>query len=331
MFKDKLKELRAKKGISQQELAEKIFVSRSAICKWESGLGIPSDVNLKALCEYFEVDEEWLFDRDDLKEGINITKKENGNKIAIISLGFNILFLVFMFFNLFQKVFVEYENGDYYTSSGWQLFSIIEIIFLILVFVIGINLNAIIGLKNKNKINFSMDAKKMTIIQISSLIVSIVSFIWFFIVLSIRLGHPNDYISKADNKNLVQFFILSFLNTAVILTVLLRKEKPIIIISTIGFVVTTIPFLCEILFFTSFLNDFYNPQGTARALYLIFTFLSAFLCLLISGSTLPITIKSNKQYPRTYNKVLLIIMIIYIVLSILIPTLEVVLNKTLIK
>lgn len=331
MFKDKLKELRAKKGISQQELAEKIFVSRSAICKWESGLGIPSDVNLKALCEYFEVDEEWLFDRDDLKEGINITKKENGNKIAIISLGFNILFLIFMFFNLFQKVFVEYENGDYYTSSGWQLFSIIEIIFLILVFVIGINLNAIIGLKNKNKINFSMDAKKMTIIQISSLIVSIVSFIWFFIVLSIRLGQPNDYISKADNKNLVQFFILSFLNTAVILTVLLRKEKPIIIISTIGFVVTTIPFLCEILFFTSFLNDFYNPQGTARALYLIFTFLSAFLCLLISGSTLPITIKSNKQYPRTYNKVLLIIMIIYIVLSILIPTLEVVLNKTLIK
>ena len=96
MFKDKLKELRAKKGISQQELAEKIFVSRSAICKWESGLGIPSDVNLKALCEYFEVDEEWLFDRDDLKEGINITKKENGNKIAIISLGFNILFLVFI-------------------------------------------------------------------------------------------------------------------------------------------------------------------------------------------------------------------------------------------
>ena len=33
MFKDKLKELRRKKGLSQQELADKIYVSRSAICK----------------------------------------------------------------------------------------------------------------------------------------------------------------------------------------------------------------------------------------------------------------------------------------------------------
>ena len=34
MFKDKLKELREKEGLSQQELADKLFVSRSAIAKW---------------------------------------------------------------------------------------------------------------------------------------------------------------------------------------------------------------------------------------------------------------------------------------------------------
>ena len=37
MFKDKLKELRMQKGISQYELAENLFVSRSAIAKWENG------------------------------------------------------------------------------------------------------------------------------------------------------------------------------------------------------------------------------------------------------------------------------------------------------
>ena len=54
MFKDKLKELREKEGLSQQELADKLFVSRSAVAKWENGNGIPSDVNLDAICELSE-------------------------------------------------------------------------------------------------------------------------------------------------------------------------------------------------------------------------------------------------------------------------------------
>lgn len=52
MLKDKLKELREKKGLSQQELADKLFVSRSAVAKWENGNGIPSEVNLDAICKF---------------------------------------------------------------------------------------------------------------------------------------------------------------------------------------------------------------------------------------------------------------------------------------
>ena len=55
MFKDKLKELREKEGLSQQELADKLFVSRSAVAKWENGNGIPSDVNLDEICKFFEI------------------------------------------------------------------------------------------------------------------------------------------------------------------------------------------------------------------------------------------------------------------------------------
>ena len=61
MFKDKLKELREKAGLSQQALADKLFVSRSAVAKWENGNGIPSDVNLEAIYELFNVTYDDLF------------------------------------------------------------------------------------------------------------------------------------------------------------------------------------------------------------------------------------------------------------------------------
>lgn len=56
-FKDKLKELRRTCGLTQKELGEKVFVSRSAIAKWENGLGLPSPASYEALLSFFEVSE----------------------------------------------------------------------------------------------------------------------------------------------------------------------------------------------------------------------------------------------------------------------------------
>ena len=52
---EKLKELRKKRGVSQQELADAIFVSRSAVAKWESGKGVPSKESITALGEFYNV------------------------------------------------------------------------------------------------------------------------------------------------------------------------------------------------------------------------------------------------------------------------------------
>lgn len=54
-FNEKLKSLRAKKGVSQAELAKSIFVSRSAVAKWENGLGLPCDESMKLLAKYFDI------------------------------------------------------------------------------------------------------------------------------------------------------------------------------------------------------------------------------------------------------------------------------------
>ena len=54
-FSEKLKELRSTKGISQAKLADDIHISRSAVAKWENGLGLPNDESLKMLADYFGV------------------------------------------------------------------------------------------------------------------------------------------------------------------------------------------------------------------------------------------------------------------------------------
>ena len=54
-FSEKLRELRLQKGISQAKLAADIHISRSAVAKWENGLGLPNDESLKMLAEYFDV------------------------------------------------------------------------------------------------------------------------------------------------------------------------------------------------------------------------------------------------------------------------------------
>ena len=54
-FNEKLQELRKQKGLTQEELAEALYVSRTAISKWESGRGYPNIESLKALAKFFSV------------------------------------------------------------------------------------------------------------------------------------------------------------------------------------------------------------------------------------------------------------------------------------
>ncbi len=73
-FNEKLQELRKNKGLTQEELAESLYVSRTAISKWESGRGYPNIESLKDISKFFEVS------IDDLLSGerlIFIAEKEN--------------------------------------------------------------------------------------------------------------------------------------------------------------------------------------------------------------------------------------------------------------
>lgn len=114
MFKDKLKELREKEGLSQQELADKLFVSRSAVAKWENGNGIPSDVNLDAICNLFEVSKNELFGEaiiNEFRETKNIKNKYKlGLLISLVLSSIIIILSSTIFIIQEHKHELEYER-----------------------------------------------------------------------------------------------------------------------------------------------------------------------------------------------------------------------------
>ena len=77
-FHEKLQELRKGRGLTQEELAEALYVSRTAISKWESGRGYPSIDSLKEISHYFSVTIDDLLSSEKL---LSIAERENKAKL----------------------------------------------------------------------------------------------------------------------------------------------------------------------------------------------------------------------------------------------------------
>ena len=75
-FNEKLQELRKSKGLTQEELAQAIFVSRTAVSKWESGRGYPNIDSLKGLAKFFCVTVDELISPDEIIAAAEEEKRE---------------------------------------------------------------------------------------------------------------------------------------------------------------------------------------------------------------------------------------------------------------
>ena len=132
MFKDKLKELREQKELSQYELADKLFVSRSTIAKWENGLGMPGKASMESLCEFFNVSKEELLKEDDPEIIINNIQKKSKKWF----LWFLLLLVVFIPVLIYSGAFtVAYciemyndtitpQDGKYYSEKYLKKFDL---------------------------------------------------------------------------------------------------------------------------------------------------------------------------------------------------------------
>ncbi len=101
-FNEKLQKLRTKENLTQEELAEKLFVSRTAISKWESGRGYPSIDSLKAIAKYFDVTIDELICGEEIVTLAEQDIKESGKKYTALICGIlDCLIILLLFLPVF--------------------------------------------------------------------------------------------------------------------------------------------------------------------------------------------------------------------------------------
>lgn len=74
MLSEKLYKLRKKSGLSQEQLAEQLNVSRQAISKWEQGTAVPESEKLISISDYFGVTVDYLL-KEDTADTMNTTNE----------------------------------------------------------------------------------------------------------------------------------------------------------------------------------------------------------------------------------------------------------------
>ena len=113
-FNKKLQELRKMRGLTQEELASSLFVSRTAISKWESGRGYPSIDSLKAIAKFFSITLDELLSTDEI---LTIAKEDNEKKEKKLTSLVYGLMDVCMSLLLFLPFFGVRKDGEILSSS----------------------------------------------------------------------------------------------------------------------------------------------------------------------------------------------------------------------
>lgn len=86
MFKDNILTMRKMRGMNQEELAEKLQVSRQTLSKWETGEAVPDIEKCRALAEIFDVSLDELVNYDGGSSGVPMPPKGK-HAFGIVTVG----------------------------------------------------------------------------------------------------------------------------------------------------------------------------------------------------------------------------------------------------
>ena len=172
-FGEKIQKLRNQNKWTQEQLAEKLYVSRTAVSKWESGNGYPNIDSLKDIAKLFNKTIDELLSSEEI---IDIAKKENTTNIKrtnnLIYGLLDIISILFIFLPLYAQ---KTESFVYSVSlmSTNDISNIIKISYIVILSTLSL-----IGIAELI-LNFIDNRRTQRIVNIISLIVESISILFF--------------------------------------------------------------------------------------------------------------------------------------------------------
>lgn len=174
-FGEKIQKLRNENKWTQEQLAEKLYVSRTAVSKWESGKGYPNIDSLKDIAKLFNKTIDELLSSEEI---IDIAKRENTSNIKrtnnLIYGLLDIISVLFIFLPLYAQ---RTENFVYSVSliSTNDISNIIKVSYIVILSILSL-----IGIAEL--VTNLVDNKKIQkIVNVISLIVETISILFFVI------------------------------------------------------------------------------------------------------------------------------------------------------
>lgn len=147
-FKDKLKQLRLSKNLSQEAIAKDLVTSRSTYAKWENGIRLPNSASLELIAKYFDITVEELFDN---KETTTLAIKTNDRLndltigvISIASILVTSIITLLYFFKIYGTycidvlgllsdkgyIYITYSLSEMEGNPFWIISLILNILFI---------------------------------------------------------------------------------------------------------------------------------------------------------------------------------------------------------
>ena len=119
---EKIQKLRKEQGLTQEQFAEQLFVSRTAVSKWETGRGTPSMDSLKQIASLSHMTLDQLLSTEEIVVIAESENKENMKRLASFIDG---VINLAAFLGLLLPLYKVEENGMFhsvplYQLGGWQ-------------------------------------------------------------------------------------------------------------------------------------------------------------------------------------------------------------------
>ena len=126
-FNEKLQSLRKRNSLTQQQLADRLNISRTAVSKWESGRGFPNIQALKNISSIFDIPVDDLLSAGELLDAAEESDIQSRNRLINLFFGLiDILFSLFFFLPLFGELsggYIRAVNLIEITAFNYLIFS----------------------------------------------------------------------------------------------------------------------------------------------------------------------------------------------------------------